>query len=122
VVGGLYLCVWLDSSGGGAIMLFCTLQFIIVLALAPRYGMLARWLRLRRMVPQQVVEDVLLAILRNGPTPVSALRNLLGPGSRSGRILRSLTADGVLEETGGAVTLTKAGRQGTGSWKKPEGR
>ena len=24
VIGGLYLCVWLDSAGGGAIMLFCT--------------------------------------------------------------------------------------------------
>jgi manganese/iron transport system permease protein/iron/zinc/copper transport system permease protein len=55
VVGGLYLCVWLDSAGGGAVMLFCTLQFLVVLAVAPRYGLLARWLRRRRLVPQQVV-------------------------------------------------------------------
>jgi hypothetical protein len=69
VVGGLYLCVWLDSAGGGAIMLFCTLQFLVVLAVAPKYGLLARWLRLRRLVPQQVVEDVLTTVLRHsGPT------------------------------------------------------
>jgi manganese/iron transport system permease protein/iron/zinc/copper transport system permease protein len=37
VIGGLYLCAWLDSSGGGAIMLFCTLQFLVILLLAPRY-------------------------------------------------------------------------------------
>jgi len=52
VIGGLYLCVWADSSGGGAIMLFCTFQFLIVLFIAPRYGILARWLHQRSLVPQ----------------------------------------------------------------------
>ena len=71
VVGGLYLCVWLDSAGGGAIMLFCTLQFLVVLVAAPRYGLLARWLRLRRMAPQQLLEDILITMLRANGSPLS---------------------------------------------------
>ena len=51
VVGGLYLCVWLDSAGGGAIMLFCTLQFLVVLVVAPKYGLFSRWMRLRNLIP-----------------------------------------------------------------------
>ena len=64
VVGGLYLCVWLDSAGGGAIMLVCTLQFVLVLFAAPHYGILARWRRRRRMIPQQLLEDILKAVLQ----------------------------------------------------------
>ncbi len=75
VVGGLYLCVWLDSAGGGAIMLFCTLQFLVALAIAPKYGLLARWLRLKRLVPQQTVEDVLTTILRyDGVTSIADIK------------------------------------------------
>jgi ABC-type Mn2+/Zn2+ transport system permease subunit/Mn-dependent DtxR family transcriptional regulator len=64
VVGGLYLSVWLDSSGGGAIMLFCAFQFLFVLFIAPRYGIISNWLRKRRMIPQELREDLLVSILR----------------------------------------------------------
>lgn len=64
VVGGLYLSVWLNSSGGGAIMLFCTFQFLLVLFVAPRYGIISNWLRKRRMIPQELREDLLVSILR----------------------------------------------------------
>ncbi len=79
VVGGLYLCIWLDSSGGGAVMLFCTFQFLVVLILAPRYGLLSNWLRLKRMVPQQLIEDVLGSVLRfrGRPAAISDLSELL---------------------------------------------
>lgn len=84
VVGGLYLCVWLDSAGGGAIMLFCTLQFLVVLAVAPKYGLFARWLRLRNLVPQQVIEDILTTVLRFGKTtPMSVIRQYVIHGSTS---------------------------------------
>lgn len=64
VVLGLYVSVWLDTAGGGAVMLVCTLQFLLVLVLAPKYGMLARRLRLARMVPQQLAEDILIELLK----------------------------------------------------------
>ena len=112
VVGGLYLCVWLDSAGGGAIMLFSTFQFLVVLIVAPRYGMLSRWLRLRSMAPQQVVEDVLADVLRAGDAPVTALEieSRADDGRKARHAIRSLLSQGLLAKGGDALTLTDAGR------------
>ena len=112
IVGGLYLCVWLDSSGGGAIMLFCTLQFILVLLLAPRYGLLARWLRLRSMVPQQVTEDILGAVYRHHPLPVATADvkpHIMDPFPMK-KALNSLAAQGLLETGPQGITLTETGQ------------
>jgi manganese/iron transport system permease protein/iron/zinc/copper transport system permease protein len=65
ILGGLYLSVWLNSAGGGAIMLFATLQFLAVLVFAPRYGLLADWQRRRNMVPQQVIEDIIASMFKS---------------------------------------------------------
>jgi len=110
VVGGLYLCVWLDSSGGGAIMLFCTLQFLVVLCVAPKYGLMARWLRMRRMVPQQTVEDILTTVLRHGgPTPLSVIRKYVEGSHWIGKALRQMVHDGVLTHDGNSYSLTQDG-------------
>lgn len=71
ILGGMYLSVWLNSAGGGAIMLFSTVQFLVVLVLAPKYGLLADYLRNRKAVPQQVMEDILLSMHKSG-TQVTA--------------------------------------------------
>ena len=114
VIGGLYLCVWLDSAGGGAVMLFCTLQFLLVLVVAPRYGLLARWLRLRRLVPQQVVEDVLITVLRRqGDTPLSVLHEFV-PAAHPGIILKALRQmeqEGLIGVTPEGYRLTEAGEK-----------
>ena len=112
VIGGLYLCVWLDSSGGGAIMLFCTLQFLVVLLLAPRYGILARWLRLRRMVPQQLVEDILGTVLRMGARPVAIaeIEPYISQQSGIQHAVRSLASQGLLQASQDGISLTKEGR------------
>lgn len=112
VVGGLYLCVWLDSAGGGAIMLFCTLQFLVVLIFAPRYGMLSRWLRLRRMVPQPVIEDVLTTILRHGqPTPLTVIRKYVEHHKRLLKALGQMVNDGLLQQVGNNYALTETGEK-----------
>jgi manganese/iron transport system permease protein/iron/zinc/copper transport system permease protein len=114
VVGGLYLCMWLDSSGGGAIMLFCTVQFIAVLICAPRYGVLARWMRRRRMVPEQVMEDILGALMRVGDKRLAMgdLTPLVGGVAENlSRAVKWMTRDGLLDDQGGAYGLTDAGRQ-----------
>jgi manganese/iron transport system permease protein/iron/zinc/copper transport system permease protein len=113
VVGGLYLCVWLDSAGGGAIMLFCTLQFLVVLGVAPKYGLLARWLRLKRLVPQQVVEDVLTTILRHdGVTPVSVIRTYVDSQPKGlSKALQRMVQDGMLLESEAGFELTEDGRK-----------
>ncbi len=110
VVGGLYMCVWLDSAGGGAIMLFCTLQFLLVLAIAPKYGLLARWLRLRNLVPQQVTEDILTTILRyNRETPLTIVRQYVDSGKGLNRALRQMVHNGLLLKSEGGYTLTEEG-------------
>ncbi|MCB2216361.1 iron chelate uptake ABC transporter family permease subunit [Desulfofustis glycolicus] len=112
IIGGLYLCVWLDSAGGGAIMLFCTLQFLVVLTVAPKYGLLARWLRLRSLIPQQVVEDILTTILRyDRPTPLSIIRTYVESGKGLQRALSRMVRDNLLEASEDGYRLTAAGRQ-----------
>jgi manganese/iron transport system permease protein/iron/zinc/copper transport system permease protein len=112
IIGGLYLCVWLDSAGGGAIMLFCTLQFLVVLTVAPKYGLLARWLRLRSLIPQQVVEDILTTILRyDRPTPLSIIRTYVESGKGLQRALSRMVRDNLLETSEDGYRLTAAGKQ-----------
>ncbi len=114
VTGGLYLCMWMDSSGGGAIMLFCTFQFLVVLTFAPRYGLLARRLRLRRMVPQQLTEDILAAVVRGEGAPVSEtqieryVENRRYPLDRA---LGLMIAQGTLESKGGGYVLSPEGKK-----------
>lgn len=110
VVGGLYLCVWLDSAGGGAIMLFCTLQFLVVLIFAPRYGMFSRWLRLRYMVPQPVLEDILTAARRNdGTTTLASLRKFIPNRVQLRKGIAQLLSADLLARDGQQLILTEAG-------------
>ncbi|WP_319548218.1 iron chelate uptake ABC transporter family permease subunit [Desulfogranum marinum] len=113
VVGGLYLCVWLDSAGGGAIMLFCTLQFLVVLAVAPKYGLLARWRRMRNLVPQQVIEDILTTILRHGKTtPMEVIRQYVESGGKGiKKALLRMIQDGLITSTAGGYDLTADGEK-----------
>ena len=113
VVGGLYLCIWLDSSGGGAIMLFCTMQFLVVFFVAPRYGILSRWLRLRRMVPQQVGEDILVTMYRaaDRPLPTEELIEHVADTKRLKRAVRNLEMEGMLESLTGGLKLTETGEK-----------
>ncbi len=110
VVGGLYLCVWLDSAGGGAIILFCTLQFLIVLLVAPKYGLFARWLRLRNLVPQQVVEDVLTTVYRNKEAAsLTILRQHVEHAKGLPKALKQMVQDELLNQSGGGYSLTEKG-------------
>lgn len=112
VTGGLYLCVWLDSAGGGAIMLFCTFQFLVVLTVAPKYGLLSRWIRLRNLVPQQVVEDVLTTVLRHDrPASKEAIQKYVEEGKNLDRVLKRMVQDGLLRERGREFTLTQKGEK-----------
>lgn len=111
VIGGLYLCVWLDSAGGGAIVLFCTLQFLVVLTVAPKYGLLARQLRLKRMIPQQVIEDILTTILRyDAPTSTEEIKKYTNKDKTITRALPRMVQDGFLEMSDDRYALTVKGK------------
>jgi ABC-type Mn2+/Zn2+ transport system permease subunit/Mn-dependent DtxR family transcriptional regulator len=114
VIGGLYVCMWVDIAGGPAIVLFTTAQFLVVLAVAPRYGLIAGWLRRRRMVPQTLVEDVLRAVQKAADQPVREAtlavhvekdRHLLR------RAINRMLDEDLLARESDALVLTKHGRR-----------
>jgi manganese/iron transport system permease protein/iron/zinc/copper transport system permease protein len=82
--------------------------------IAPQYGLIADWLRKRRMVPQQFVEDVLGVLLRAAQhqLSVAALMKGLPAGTKHiRRALKSLDKQGLLEVSGDVVKLTAAGEK-----------
>jgi ABC-type Mn2+/Zn2+ transport system permease subunit len=107
VICGLYFSEWINASGGGAIMFTGFLLFLLGLCLAPRYGLLAGWLRRRSLVPQSDIEDLLKAGYEG-----RACTDLPIVPARARRALRKLRADGLVEgvNDAGAVLLTKRGR------------
>ncbi len=113
VLGGLYLSVWLNAASGVSIMLFCSLQFLVVLVTAPRYGVLANWQRRRNLIPLALKEDILREILKvEGDTirvaPLAAA--VANDPLRIKRTLQALADEGLLTLRHDRVTLTDEGR------------
>ena len=72
VLLGLYLSIWIGNvATGPMIVIVSTSQFLVLLVVAPRYGLIADWLRRTRTVPQQVLEDVLGCMVREGGQPIT---------------------------------------------------
>lgn len=103
-----------NVAPGSSIVLITTLQFLVVLIAAPRYGMLASWLRRRSVVPQSATEDILGALLRSDQqsATVASLAQI-APAARPflDRAIRSLLHDGLVEREGGVLRLTEPGAQ-----------
>lgn len=112
ILGGMYLSVWLNSAGGGAVMLFSTAQFLAVLVFAPKYGLLADYMKKRKAVPQQLMEDILLSMYKSGTkVGASGLIPYVNSNPKSvANALVQMSAEGyIAEETGGWV-LTEKGK------------
>jgi ABC-type Mn2+/Zn2+ transport system permease subunit/Mn-dependent DtxR family transcriptional regulator len=92
VIGGLYFSEWVNASGGGAIMLMGFLLFLAGLVLAPRYGLIAAWVRKRAVAPQVDLEDVLKAAYPGG----QGWDSVTLPTRRMERAVRKLTATDML--------------------------
>jgi len=113
ILGGLYFSLWLNSSGGGAIMLFSTFQFLTVLFFAPRYGMLADYMRRKKMVPQQVIEDIIGSVYKSGGTISEAelARYVKTPPKTMKNALTNLENDGYIQKKENSVSLLDKGSQ-----------
>jgi len=114
VVAGLYVSTWIgDIATGPSIVVAITLQFVVVLFVAPRYGLIADWLRRSRFLPQKVVEDVLRSLLKSHPQPVS-FAELSGYAEalpdQLRRSLRSLEAQQLVQLDSGQYALTEEGQ------------
>ncbi len=110
---GFLLATLVGASPGASVVVMMTVIFMVTLTLAPRYGLLADWLRRSSTVPQEVMEDVLGAVLRAKGKLVSISeveRQVNNPNSRIRRAIRQLTRRDLLETENGGVRLTDDGR------------
>lgn len=111
---GFAFSEWLNVAPGSSIVLISTVQFLIVFVLAPRYGMLANWLRRRAIVPQSAAEDVLGALLRGdekGMTVAAVAKSAPAARPFFEKAVRSLTRDGLITRASGILQLTEPGVQ-----------
>ncbi len=113
VVIGLYLALWQGNwPPGPAIVLTGTVQFLVVLAFAPRYGLVADWLRRRRLVPQTLIEDVLGSLHRAEGQRVSrstVLAHVAAPAERVQRAIAALARQDLITVEGETLALTAEG-------------
>ena len=115
VMGGLYVSMWIGNvATGPSIVIVSTFQFLLVLVFAPRYGLLADWLRRRSMIPQQTLEDI-LGCFRHGEKDRLAIPTVINMISEKSdaihRALRMMVKQQLLVEDDGQITLTDSGRR-----------
>jgi manganese/iron transport system permease protein/iron/zinc/copper transport system permease protein len=109
---GYFAAVRINVAPGSAIVVASTLQFLAVLAVAPRYGLLADWWRRRSTIGQPMVEDVLGWMARAKAATLSVpevARGLNLPQETIRRVLRHLEGRGLLERQNGSYLLTESG-------------
>ena len=115
VVGGIYLMSWTgDFPPGASIVLVSTGQFLVVMTVAPRYGLIADWMRRRRMVPETVIEDVIGCVRRGQGKPVSwetVASFVEAPTHQVQRAVRALLRRDWLEYSDQGYMLSPAGQQ-----------
>ncbi|MCA9197902.1 MAG: metal ABC transporter permease [Planctomycetales bacterium] len=115
VVAGLYVSTWIGKvATGPSIVIASTLQFMVVLAVAPKYGLIADWLRRRSMVPQRLVEDILGTFRYSSDNRLAfadIASHLHDSPSHEAvrRALRSLERQNLMTESAGTWVLTDEG-------------
>jgi ABC-type Mn2+/Zn2+ transport system permease subunit/Mn-dependent DtxR family transcriptional regulator len=113
-LAGFALSEYLNVAPGSSIVLVSTTQFLVVLIFAPRYGMLANWLRKRAIVPQSASEDILGALLRGGEQGMAvAAVSQIAPAAKPflEKAIRALERDGLIVKSEGLLRLTDPGTQ-----------
>ncbi len=111
--GGFALAIASGGAPGPAVVVTMTGLFLTALLLAPRYGLLADWIRKSSSVPQEVMEDVLGSILRSPGERVAISNiesNVTSPNMKIRRAIGMLARQDLLEIDGEHVTLTDDGR------------
>ena len=110
---GFALATFVGASPGASVVVTMTLVFMIALTFAPRYGLLADWIRRSSAIPQEVMEDVLGAVLRAKQKYVAITeieRNITSPNMKIRRAIGMLARQDLLEVEDDNVHLTDDGR------------
>jgi manganese/iron transport system permease protein/iron/zinc/copper transport system permease protein len=110
---GFGLATLVGASSGASVVVVMTFIFLLTLTFAPRYGLLADWLRKSSSIPQEVMEDVLGAVLRakGRSVPITEIeKNVTTRNMKIRRAISSLSRQALLEVEDDKVRLTDDGR------------
>lgn len=111
---GFMVSTRINVAPGSAIVVAGTLQYLLVLACAPRHGLLSGWLRRRNQVPHELLEDVLSCILKapGAAVPIRTVYDFVhGSNERVRHAAKALERDGLLVVAGETLSLTSAGER-----------
>ena len=109
---GFVLATFAGASPGASVVVTMTGIFLLTMALAPRYGLIADWIRKSNAIPQEIMEDVLGAVLRakGQSVPISEIERTVT--TRNMKIRQALTMLGrqdLVEVENDQVRLTEEG-------------
>lgn len=110
---GFALATWLGAAPGPSVVVTMTFLFVLALTFSPRYGLVADWVRKSSTIPQEIMEDILGAVLRQKlpAVPISEIeRRVTSPNMKIRRAIVLLARQDLLEIEGDKVTLTDEGR------------
>lgn len=110
---GFALATFVGASPGASVVVTMTCIFMVALTFAPRYGLLADWIRRSSAIPQEVMEDVLGAVLRAKGKSVAISeieRNVTTPNLKIRRAIGMLSRRDLLDVNDEMVQLTDDGR------------
>ncbi len=111
---GFLLATVLGADPGPAVIVTMTFMFLLTLVFAPRYGILADWFRRSSTVPQEVMEDVLGAMLREPGKKISVSqieKRVNMPNVRIRRAIKKLSRQHLIDLDHGHAELTDDGRK-----------
>lgn len=110
---GYFVSMWTGNAPGPSVVVMSTFIFLLTLACAPKYGMIADWLRKRNQVPQELVEDIMGFILKNGgeATPQQIIDSVSLANYSTKQALRRLEKTDEIELENEFIRLTKQGRR-----------
>jgi manganese/iron transport system permease protein/iron/zinc/copper transport system permease protein len=110
---GFFFATLTGGAPGASVVVTMTFLFLLTLTFAPRYGLLADWIRKSSAIPQEVMEDVLGAVLRapGMSVPITEIEQKVT--TRNMEIRRAITMlsrQDLVEVENGNVRLTDDGQ------------
>lgn len=108
---GYFVSLWIGNAPGPSVVVMSSLIFLVTLALAPRYGLIADWIRKRNQIPQELMEDILGYLMKNDGVRKERdiVKNVTVRNHSTRAAIRSLIRNGLALLSGGRITLTSEG-------------
>jgi len=111
---GYAFAVVVNVAPGASVVLACAMQFGVVFFIAPKYGFFADWRRRYGAPRQQVVEHVLLELLRLNDMPCNAaglIKRVEDPPRETAHAIRTLISRDMVLDNAGELHLSREGNR-----------